>query len=179
MRRQLEICPGCERSALAVGHFTDGSGSLPVPALVSLEQLHKPLFARADAHTWPWRAHAGHSCPQEQLRGPTVPVCCKSTVQGFLTCPSTDCTLLTTAVSFREQELESYQQFVLLNSPFCHFPWVWASVCCGLGAQCYWSQDMSTDTSPWDFLDSFLVVDANLACISDPVLKTEYRTIES
>lgn len=56
--KQPEPRLGCERSVVALGRFADGTGSLPVPAQLSLEQLHEPLFARAAIHTSPWPAHA-------------------------------------------------------------------------------------------------------------------------
>lgn len=55
---QPEPSPACKRSALALGGFADGSGSLPVPAELSLERLHEPLFAGADLHASPWSARA-------------------------------------------------------------------------------------------------------------------------
>lgn len=86
--RQLEPCPEHKRSALALSHFVDGSGSLPV--LLSLQQVHEPLFARADTCSLPWPACAGPSSLQEQLCGLTVPVSSTGKLLGFLACPSAD-----------------------------------------------------------------------------------------
>lgn len=143
------------RSALALSHFVDGSGSLPV--LLSLQQVHEPLFARADACSLPWPACAGPSSIQEQLCGLTVPVSSTGKLLGFLAHPSADWPHLTTPVTFTEQGLERYWLVVLLHCPLHHCPWGQDWECHGLRAHGYqsWVLDRyghgAGVTSPWDF----------------------------